>query len=254
MANTQKSPKIARARLDQLVVERGLAPSRDAAQRLIRAGRVKLNGQLHLKPGHSFAADADVEVTETERFVGRGGMKLLTAFEHFDLDVRGKDCLDVGASTGGFTDCLLQHGARRVYAVDVGKGQLDWGLRNDARVIVMEGINARYLEPDGFDGVIGFATIDVSFISLTLILPAVREILSSTGEVVALIKPQFEAGREHVERGGVVRDPQVHDAVKQKIEAFVVDTLGMTWLGVCEAKPRGPAGNVEFLAYFRRSD
>ncbi len=235
MASIKKSPKVSRARLDQLVVERGLASSREVAQRLIRAGRVMLNGQLRQKPGHTYSSDADVEVTEKDRFVGRGGLKLLTAFEHFALDVRDKDCLDVGASTGGFTDCLLQHGARRVCAIDVGKGQLDWGLRNDSRVVVMEGINARYLQRDAFEGEATFATIDVSFISLTRILPAVREILSATGEVVALIKPQFEAGREHVHRGGVVRDANVHEAVQRKIERFVKDTLDMEWMGVCES-------------------
>ncbi|MBN1674751.1 MAG: TlyA family RNA methyltransferase [Kiritimatiellae bacterium] len=239
-------------RLDQLLLARGLAPSRENAQRLIRAGKVQVGGRPATKPGHTFAPDVRIDVTAPDRFVGRGGEKLQAAFEAFGIDVRGLACLDVGASTGGFTDCLLQNGAARVYAVDVGRGQLHWRLRNDPRVAVMEGVNARYLSPDRFRQTPAFAAIDVSFISLTKILPPVTHLLPERAGIVTLIKPQFEAGRHEVGKGGVVRDPGVRAAVVDRIRAFGADELGLAWLGVLESPLKGPAGNVEFLAYWRK--
>jgi len=231
-----------------LVVERGFADSREAAQRLIRAGSILVKGQLADKPGHCFDRDIELSCKEKARFVGRGGDKLEGAFAAFNLDVAGLTCLDVGASTGGFTDCLLQHGARAVYAVDVGKGQLHWKLRSDPRVTVFEKVNARYLEPGMFEAIPGFACMDVSFISLTKILPAVIRVADGGASVVTLIKPQFEAGREEVCKGGVVRSEFVRQAVVDRIRRFGEEELGMVWHGVTESPLLGPAGNVEFLA------
>lgn len=206
---------MAKRRLDVLLVERGLAESRTQAQRLIRAGLVRVAGQVADKPGTQVATNAAITLQARPRFVSRGGEKLEAALVRFGLDVRGWVAADVGASTGGFTDCLLQHGARRVYAIDVGYGQLDWRLRNDPRVVVMERTNARYLEslPEPVD----LVTVDVSFISLGLILPMAVRWLKPGGRVVALIKPQFEAGRREVGKGGVVRDPQVHRRVLERV-------------------------------------
>jgi 23S rRNA (cytidine1920-2'-O)/16S rRNA (cytidine1409-2'-O)-methyltransferase len=241
-----------RVRLDQRVVELGLAESREKAQRLIRAGSVRVGGHPLTKPGHEIR-DEEITVTQPERFVSRGGGKLDAAFQHFGLDVEGLICLDVGASTGGFTDCLLQHGAARVYAVDVGRGQLHWKLQQDERVVVMDEINARHLAPDAFPDRPAFAVVDVSFISLTKILPAVREVLADEGRLVTLIKPQFEAGREQVGRGGVVRDPAVRAEVVERVRRFGESELALEWIGVCESPLPGPAGNVEFLAYWRKA-
>ena len=204
-------------RLDQRVVQLGLVESREKAQRLILAGCVKVDGRVDTKSSHPVPETAVIALAEPERFVGRGGEKLEEAFRRFSLDVKGLIGLDVGASTGGFTDCLLQHGVARVYAVDVGKGQLHWKLRTDPRVIVMDGVNARYLVPADLPEVPDFATIDVSFISLTKILPAVTQVLASGGRMISLIKPQFEAGREQVGRGGVVRSEAVRDEVVERI-------------------------------------
>jgi len=239
-------------RLDQLLVERGLAESRAKAQRLILAGVVRADGQPAFKPGQEFPAEAVLAVAAPERFVGRGGEKLEKAFEVFALDVRDKVCLDVGASTGGFTDCLLQHGAAKVFAVDVGKGQLHWKLRQDPRVIIMEQVNARYLKPGDLDAVPAFAAVDVAFISLTKVLPAVNTPLCSGAVIITLIKPQFEAGRKEVCRGGVVRDAAVHERVVSQIRAFGQAELGLVWRGVCESPIRGPAGNIEFLACWEK--
>ena len=242
-----------RVRLDQRVVELGLAESREKAQRLIRAGSVRVGGHPVSKPGHEIRDDEEVAVTAQERFVSRGGGKLEAAFQHFDLHLEGAVCLDVGASSGGFTDCLLQHGAARVYAVDVGRGQLHWKLRQDPRVVVMDGVNARYLGPESLPERPVFAVVDVSFISLTKILPAVKQVLADGGHLVTLIKPQFEAGRESVGRGGVVRDPAVRAEVIERVRRFGETELALTWLGVCESPLPGPAGNVEFLAYWRKN-
>ena len=244
---------MSRIRLDQMLVERNLAESREKAQRLIRAGRVRVAGQVASKPGHDFPGDVEIAVSEGERFVSRGGEKLEAAFECFKLDVKGLVCLDVGASTGGFTDCLLQHGASRVFAVDVGKGQLHWKLRQDPRVTIFDEVNARYMKPDLFPVGPEFAVVDVAFISLTNILPAVNEVLRSGSSLVTLIKPQFEAGREQVGKGGVVRDPEIRRQVVEKIHTFGVEALSLEWLGSCESPIHGPAGNLEFLAWWKKT-
>ena len=188
----------------------------------------------------------------TARFVSRGGDKLEAAFENFPLDVTGRDAIDVGASTGGFTDGLLQHGARHVVAVDVGRGQLHWKMRNDPRVTVMEKFNARYLRPDQLPYIPAVAVVDVSFISLTKIFPALVAALTPDAQLVTLIKPQFEAGREQVEKGGVVRSDDVRQAVIDKIRLFGTESQGLEWVGHCTSPLKGPAGNVEFLAYWRK--
>lgn len=206
-----------------------------------------------IKPGHRVPEEIDIHIRETAPFVSRGGEKLQGAFDEFGFSVRDRICVDVGSSTGGFTDCLLQHGAARVYAVDVGKGQLDWSLRNDPRVAVMEEVNARYLKPGDFDPPPDFAVADVSFISLTKILPAVTHVLAEHAELVTLIKPQFEAGREKVGKGGVVRDPAVHEETVDKIRSFGEKELGLVCKGVCTSPLKGPAGNIEFLAYWEKA-
>lgn len=241
-----------KTRLDQQMVDLELAESREKAQRLIRAGEVTVDGQVRDKPAFPVAVDAVIAVKAPERFVSRGGEKLEAAFERFALNVAGLVCLDVGASTGGFTDCLLQHGAARVYAVDVGRGQLHWRLRQDARVVVMEGVNARYLYPDALPEAPAFAVADVSFISLTLILPALARMVTGGSSIVTLIKPQFEAGREQVGRGGVVRDPAVHEEVIAHIRASGEAEAGLVWQRCIPSPLKGPAGNVEFLALWRK--
>ncbi len=241
-----------KTRLDRLVVERGLAESREQARRLILAGDVRVHGQPATKAGHEFPDDAEVELNAKPPFVSRGGEKLAAAFEAFALDVTGCLCLDVGASTGGFTDCLLQRGAARVIALDVGRGQLHDRLRNDARVSVIERYNARHLRCEDLPFEPRFATVDVSFISLRLILPPLAEVLPSAGQCVTLIKPQFEAGRKQAP-GGVVRDPAVHTAVVETIRAFGEQQAGMHWLGMVPSPLLGPAGNREFLAWWRRA-
>ena len=243
---------MSKQRLDIMLVERGLAITREKARRLILAGAVRVDGRVVDKAGRPCAADAVIEVTAADKFVSRGGGKLDGAFAAFNLNVTGKVCADIGASTGGFTDCLLQHGAARVYAVDVGKGLLDWKLRNDPRVIVREELNARYLSERDIPEPFQFGVIDVSFISLTLILPPVTRLIAAGGQIVSLIKPQFEAGREHVGKGGVVRDAAVHEAVVARIRQFGTQALPLEWIGLCESPLRGPAGNIEFLAWWRK--
>jgi 23S rRNA (cytidine1920-2'-O)/16S rRNA (cytidine1409-2'-O)-methyltransferase len=232
------------------MVQRGLAASREQAQRLIRAGQVRVEDRVVDKPGPRHPVEARIEVRQPPRYVSRGGEKLQGAFDAFDLDVTGRICIDVGASTGGFTDCLLQHGAARVIAVDVGKGQLHWKLRNDPRVTVMEGCNARYLRPSDLSLTPDFATADLSFISLTRVLPALCAVLAAEADLVLLIKPQFEAGRAQVGKGGVVRDPAVRQAVVDKVREFGEKEMGLTWMGGCPSPLKGPAGNVEYLACF----
>ncbi len=239
------------SRLDLLLVQRGLAESREKAQRLVRAGVVRVKGQVQTKPGHEFPADSIIEIEQAERFVGRGGEKLEAAFAAFPISVEGFVCLDIGASTGGFTDCMIQHGARRVYAVDVGRTQLHEKLRADPRVTVMDQTNARYLEASAFSEPPQFAAADVSFISLTKVLPAITRVLASGAGLVTLIKPQFEAGREQVEKGGVVRDPAVREKVCREVREFGC-SLGLEWMGICESPLKGPAGNIEFLAWWRK--
>jgi len=243
-----------RERLDTLLVAAGLAESKELAQRLILAGEVRVAGQVATKPGHKFAPDAALSVDAPPRFVSRGGEKLEGAFAAFPgFEVSGKVCLDVGASTGGFTDCLLQRGALRVMAVDVGKGQLHWKLRTDGRVHVMESFNARFLKASDLPEQPERAVTDVSFISLRLILPPMCGVLPAGGEIVSLIKPQFEAGRGQAP-GGVVRDPAVREAVVEKIRAFGTGTLGLNWLGCVPSPLLGPEGNVEFLAWWRKEE
>jgi 23S rRNA (cytidine1920-2'-O)/16S rRNA (cytidine1409-2'-O)-methyltransferase len=237
-------------RLDVLLVDRELAESREQAQKLIRAGLVSVNSQISSKPGHKFNDDVSIDLKALPKYVSRGGEKMDGAFEYFALDVKGLRCIDIGSSTGGFTDCLLQNGASKIIAVDVGKGQLHWKLRTDERVTVMEKVNARYLEADDLPWIPQFAVVDVAFISLTKILPAVIQVLEDGSGMVTLIKPQFEAGRSQVERGGVVRDEAVRLEVVERIKRFGVDELGLDCRGVCESPLKGPAGNVEFLAYW----
>lgn len=235
-------------RLDAVLVAQGKASSRAQAQALIRAGRVRVEGILLDKPGARVATDAPLEVSVPPRYVSRGGDKLEAALAAFGVDPRDKLCLDLGSSTGGFTDCLLQHGARKVHAVDVGRGQLDWGLRNDPRVVVHEGVNARFLRREDIGEEVDLATVDVSFISLRLVLPPLRSIVKPGGDVIALVKPQFEAGREAVRRG-VVRDPAVHQVVVDEIAAFAREELGWAVRGATPSPLLGPAGNREFFLY-----
>jgi len=234
-------------RLDVALVERGLVDTRSKAQSLIMARRVLVNGQYVSKAGATVATEDEVRVAELEHpWVGRGGMKLAHALETFAIDVRGKVCADIGASTGGFTDVMLKHGAAKVYAIDVGYGQLDASLRNDPRVVNREKVNARYLEPENFGEPIDFASIDVSFISLKLILPAVAGFLR--GELVALIKPQFEVGKHEVGKGGIVRDEAKRQAAVESVVEFAKE-IGFVVQGVIESPVRGAEGNVEYLMY-----
>lgn len=242
--------RMEKVRLDVLLVERGLVASRETGRRLIMAGQVRVNGELSDKPGRRVAVDAPVTVDEGLPYVSRGGFKLEAALDRFGLDVRGWVVADVGASTGGFTDCLLQRGANRVYAIDVGYGQLAWSLRQDPRVVVMERTNARHLET--LPELVDLVTIDASFISLKLLLPnAARWLVPDRGMVIPLIKPQFEAGRRQVGKGGVVRDPAVHRQVLMGLLTWA-ETRGWGVWGVVPSPVRGPAGNVEFLAHLKR--
>ena len=242
-------------RLDLLLVERGLAESRSMAQRLVMAGQVRVNGETVLHSAANVVPDARLEVEPGPRFVSRGGEKLEAALNAFELHVGGQTCADVGSSTGGFTDCLLQHGAAKVYAIDVGQGILDWKLRQDSRVVVMEGTNARYLER--LPQAVGIITVDASFISLKVLLPVIKnwlftEInnpLTSTGTIIALIKPQFEAGRQQVGRGkGVIRDPAIHRQVIMDVLDYALQ-LGYGIRGLIRSPLTGPKGNVEFLVW-----
>ncbi len=241
-------------RLDILVTERGLAESREKAKTLIMAGQVYVDGQKADKPGDTFSEDAAVEVRgKGLPYVSRGGLKLEKAMREFGLQLQGRTCMDIGASTGGFTDCMLQNGAQRVYSVDVGYGQLAWSLRTDPRVVNLERTNARYLTREQVPEEINFFSVDVSFISLTLILPAVRPLLAEHGQAVCLIKPQFEAGREKVGKKGVVRDKAVHEEVIEKIRSFALEN-GFSVLGLTFSPVKGPEGNIEYLIYLERSE
>jgi 23S rRNA (cytidine1920-2'-O)/16S rRNA (cytidine1409-2'-O)-methyltransferase len=236
-------------RIDQLLVDRNMAPSREKARALILAGQVLVDGQRADKAGHSVSSEARVEVLEPMRYVSRGGLKLEAALEHFRIAVEGRVAIDVGSSTGGFTDCLLQHGAARVYAIDVGTGQLDWKLRNDPRVIVREQVNARYLSASEFPERMDLAVCDVSFISVTMILPMLPPILKPAAPMVVLVKPQFELERHQVGRGGIVREPELHAAACRRV-AGAAGALGFA----CEIIPSpvtGAEGNQEFLLYAR---
>jgi 23S rRNA (cytidine1920-2'-O)/16S rRNA (cytidine1409-2'-O)-methyltransferase len=240
-----------KSRLDQLLVRRGLFPSREQARRAILAGNVSVGTRIAAKPSELLDEQAAIAVKPARKYVGRGALKLESALKHFDIDVHRKTALDIGASTGGFTDCLLQRGAQEVYAVDVGYGQLDWKLRNDPRVIVLEKINARFLTQDHVQELVDICVIDVSFISLTLILPNAVALLKPHGVILALIKPQFELQRSEVGKGGIVRDPGLHQKAQDKIVAFVKD-LGHVVAGIAPAAIKGADGNQEFFACIRK--
>jgi 23S rRNA (cytidine1920-2'-O)/16S rRNA (cytidine1409-2'-O)-methyltransferase len=244
-------------RLDQALVERGLCESRERAKRAILAGQVRINAQSAHKPSDSVKPDDRLTLNVDEKYVSRGGHKLEHALRHFQLDVAGLMALDLGASTGGFTDCLLQHGASKVFAVDVGRGQFAWKLRHDRRVVVMEKTNARHLTaaqfPQPFTPA-DLAVIDCSFISLRNILPAAIALLRPNGKIVALIKPQFEAGKAEADKGrGVISDPSVHERVLNELRGFVRAQPGLRWQGVVESPLLGPAGNKEFLALIEKT-
>jgi len=234
-------------------MERGLASSCQKAKGLIMAGSVWVGGRKVTKAGAEFPIDVEVEVKESplRRYVSRGGLKLEAAIKEFGLSIQGKVCLDVGASKGGFTDCLLKNGAEKVYALDVGYGQLDWKLRNDPRVVNIERTNIRYFKGEEIKSPIDLATIDVSFISLDKVLPKVRELIGEGGEMVSLIKPQFEAGREKVRTGGVVKDRKVHQEVIDKIKLLAKD-LGLEVKGLISSPIKGPAGNIEYFIYLKK--
>ena len=240
-------------RLDVLLVNGGFAPSREKAKVIIMSGKVFVNGQREDKAGSTFDPEKiTIEVKgSTLKYVSRGGLKLEKALQIFPLTVEGKICMDIGASTGGFTDCMLQNGARKVYSVDVGHGQLDWKLRNDERVVCMEKTNFRYMQPQDIEDVLDFASVDVSFISLTKVLLPARRLLSDNGEMVCLIKPQFEAGRDKVGKKGVVRDKKVHEEVIRKILVFA-GISGFSVLDLSFSPIKGPEGNIEYLIYIRK--
>ena len=244
-------------RLDQALVERGLCDSREKAKRAVLAGQVRINDQVAQKPSDPVRPQDQLAVAVPEKFVSRGGYKLEHALSHFQVDVAGKTAIDLGASTGGFTDCLLQRGVTKVYAVDVGHGQLAWKLRQDPRVVVMEKTNARTLTPSQFPQPFsppGLAVIDCSFISLRMILPAAIALLGPSGKVVALVKPQFEAGKSEVDKGaGVIKDPAVHARVLDEIQTFVRETTSLLWRGQVESPLVGPAGNKEFLILLEKA-
>lgn len=241
-------------RLDLYVFEQGYADSREKAKALIMAGQVYVNGQKELKGGRAVKPDDQVEVRgEKMPYVSRGGYKLEKAMQSFPITLTGKTCMDIGASTGGFTDCMLQNGAVKVYAVDVGYGQLAWKLRTDDRVINLERTNFRYVTEEQIPDPIDFASVDVSFISLKIILPVLRERLRDGGQAVCLIKPQFEAGREKVGKKGVVRDMNVHTEVVEDVTAFALDH-GFSLLGLTYSPIKGPEGNIEYLMLIEKSE
>ena len=241
-------------RLDILLVNKGLAPSREKAKAMIMEGNVFVDNNREDKAGSTFDVNANIEVKgNTLKYVSRGGLKLEKAMTHFGITLEGKVCMDIGASTGGFTDCMLQNGAVKVYAVDVGYGQFAWKLRQDERVVCMEKTNIRYVKPEDIADRLDFASVDVSFISLTKVLEPARELLNDNGEMVCLIKPQFEAGREKVGKKGVVRDKAVHEEVVQMICDFAVEN-GYSVQGLTFSPVKGPEGNIEYLVFLQKSD
>jgi 23S rRNA (cytidine1920-2'-O)/16S rRNA (cytidine1409-2'-O)-methyltransferase len=245
---------VLRERIDKLLVDRGLAESRTKAQALVMSASVLVDEQLVNKPSEKFSSEANIRIrarTDAQGYVGRGGLKLEAALREFAIEVSGLVCLDVGASTGGFTDCLLQHGARRVVAIDVGHNQIDWKLRTDPRVEVREGVNARYLSPADFEVRFDLITIDVAFISATKILPAVVPLLNAAGRIILLIKPQFEVGKGEVGKGGVVKDTAQHERVVNEVNAAAA-SLGLSVAGLIESPIKGADGNQEFLALYER--
>ena len=240
-------------RLDQALVERGLCDSREKAKRSIMAGQVRVNDRVAAKASESVVESDQITLTAAEKFVSRGGFKLEHALDHFALNVSELIAIDLGASTGGFTDCLLQRGAEKVFAVDVGHGQLAWKLRRDSRVVVMEKTNARALKPTDFPALADIVVIDCSFMSLRKILPAAVALLRASGKIVALVKPQFEAGKAEADKGaGVITDPAIHERVLREIEDFVRQQPALNWRGVTESPLLGPAGNKEFLVLIEK--
>ena len=243
-----------RERIDKLLVERGLADSRTKAQALVMAGSVLVDEKRVEKPSEMFGADVNVRVKgdgPESKYVGRGGLKLEEALRHFDIRPDGYVCIDIGSSTGGFTDCLLQHEAARVVAIDVGTNQLVWSLRNDQRVYVLENTNARNLVPDDFEMKFDLAVMDVSFISVTKLLPVLLPLLKADGRIITLIKPQFEVGKGEVGKGGIVREPEKHERVVREINQFAQE-IGLRVAGVIESPIRGAAGNKEFLSLYEK--
>lgn len=239
-------------RLDVLLVNRGLAPSREKAKAMIMEGNVFVENEREDKAGTSFDVEAAIEVRgNTLKYVSRGGLKLEKAMLHFDIELDGKVCMDIGASTGGFTDCMLQSGAAKVYAVDVGYGQFAWKLRQDARVVCMEKTNIRYVKPEDIPDALDFASVDVSFISLTKVLGPVRDLLKENAQMVCLIKPQFEAGREKVGKKGVIRDRSVHEEVIHKVVDFAIES-GFFIKNLEYSPIKGPEGNIEYLVHIRK--
>ena len=250
LANSRGDLGQNKQRLDTLLVEHGLAESRERAKRLILAGEVIVSGSNQVKPGQLISLDVEIVVKQPLPYVSRGGLKLEKALQVFQVDVRDSVAVDVGASTGGFTDCLLQHGARFVYAVDVGHGQLAWKIRQDPRVCVIERTNIRTIDMNRFELLVQIGVVDVSFISLQKVLPVVVQIVDPMGDVLALVKPQFEAGRQQVGKGGVVRDVRIHVQVLRELIQFVRG-LGLSVMGISYSPIRGPAGNIEYLIWFR---
>lgn len=241
-------------RLDILLVKRGLAPSREKAKTMIMEGNVFVDGDREDKAGAAFAEDCRIEIHgNTLKYVSRGGLKLEKAMTHFGIALEGKICMDIGASTGGFTDCMLQNGAKKVYAVDVGYGQFAWKLRQDPRVVCMEKTNIRYVTPQDIDDRLDFASVDVSFISLSKVLPAARELLREKGQMVCLIKPQFEAGRDKVGKKGVVRDAKVHLEVIGNVIGFALEN-GFSVHHLEYSPIKGPEGNIEYLVHIEKTD
>ena len=241
-------------RLDVLLVKRNLAVSREKAKAIIMSGNVFVDGEREDKAGTSFSDDVSIEIKgHTLPYVSRGGLKLEKAIQNFDVSVEGKVCTDVGSSTGGFTDCMLQNGAVKVFAIDVGRGQLAWKLRQDERVVCMEKTNIRYVTPDDIADALDFASVDVSFISLTKVLVPARALLKDAGQMVCLIKPQFEAGREKVGKKGVVRDKKVHEEVIEKVIGFALEN-GFSIHNLEYSPIKGPEGNIEYLVYIEKSD
>lgn len=241
-------------RLDILLVEKGLAESREKAKTIIMSGIVYVEGEKEDKAGSTFPEEAEIEVRgKTLKYVSRGGLKLEKAMQSFPIELSGKVCMDVGASTGGFTDCMLQNGAVKVYSVDVGHGQLAWSLRNDPRVVCMEKTNIRYVKPEDIEELVAFASVDVSFISLSKVLPPLRDLMLDDAECVCLIKPQFEAGREKVGKKGVVREKSTHIEVIENVLDFTVDS-GFEVLGLDYSPIKGPEGNIEYLMHIRKGN
>ena len=241
-------------RLDVLLVNRGLAPSREKAKTMIMEGNVFVNNNREDKAGSTFPEDCEIEIHGTTlKYVSRGGLKLEKAMTHFGIGLEGKVCMDIGASTGGFTDCMLQNGAVKVYAVDVGYGQFAWKLRQDPRVVCMEKTNIRYVTPDQIDDLLDFASVDVSFISLTKVLGPARDLLKDKGQMVCLIKPQFEAGREKVGKKGVVRDKKVHEEVIENVTQFAISN-GFSIHALEYSPIKGPEGNIEYLVHLKKQE